>query len=366
MTGYNMRLLRAILHTALAYLACAAALSPPVRVTVETSWPASPPLLEILCVSNPHLFDVRLTSFRESISIENEHAFFPLLDALTDPDTPPSVHALTAEAIHGLAVETTSRLGLLSKPGSLAFADINLALHAATPKIEAFYQYYTDHYDNKEFGEDCESWVDWYGQVVCDLETLEKLVDVDTIDEATSHAYVTCPRILFQQPKCLRLFSAFPNPHILPFDHIFPPSNSLKRPSRTAIFYASIDSNNFRDLHSHLYKLATSKSPRIEYVLRYVTPEKRDSEKKATLSGYGVALDLKKTDYLALDDRHLGEKIFLELFMRTLIVRRRFSQQGDCRLVSRRAPFTGRLDFGLTSNLSYKGIRGLLETANLG
>ena len=303
-----MRLLRAILHTVPVYLAGAAALSPPVRVTVETSWPASPPLLEILYVLNLQPTHVWLTVFRESISIENEHAFFPLLDALTDPDTPPSVHTLAAEAIHRLAAETTLRLDLLPKAASPAFADINLALHAATPKIEAFYQYYTDHHGSKELGADCESWVDWYGQVVCDLETLEKLADVDTIDEATSHAYVTSTCTPFRQSNDSHLFSAFPRPHILPFDHIHPPSKALKRPPRTAIFYASVDSKNFRTLHSHLYKLATLTSPRIEYVLRYVAPADRDSEKKATLSGYGVALDLKKTDYLALDDRHLGEK----------------------------------------------------------
>jgi UDP-glucose:glycoprotein glucosyltransferase len=40
-----------------------------------------------------------------------------------------------------------------------------------------------------------------------------------------------------------------------------------------------------------------------------VTPTKRDHEKKATLSGYGVALDLKKTDYLALDDRNPGKEM---------------------------------------------------------
>ena len=95
-------------------------------------------------------------------------------------------------------METTSKLGLLPKAASPAFADINLALHAATPKIEAFYQYYTDHHGNKELGADCESWVDWYGQVVCDLETLEKLADVDTIDEATSHAYVPSTCIAFR------------------------------------------------------------------------------------------------------------------------------------------------------------------------
>lgn len=128
---------------------------------------------------------------RESISIENERAYFPLLDTLTDPDTPPSVHTLTPEAIHGLAVETASRLGLLPKAGSLAFADINLALHVATPKIEAFYQYYADRYGDSALGEGCESWVDWYGQVVCDPETLEKVADVDTIDQATSHTCVS-------------------------------------------------------------------------------------------------------------------------------------------------------------------------------
>ena len=49
-------------------------------------------------------------------------------------------------------------------------------------------------------------------------------------------------------------------------------------------------------------------------MLRYVAPTKRDFEKKATLSGYGVALDLKKTDYLALDDRNLGKEMPMGCF----------------------------------------------------
>jgi len=268
--------------------------------------------------------------------------------------------------MHGLAVETTSRLGLLQKTGSLAFADINLALHAATPKIEAFYQYYTDHHGDKEQGEGCESWVDWYGQVICDLETLEKLADVDTIDEASSHPYVTRPRTAFQQSKHFCFFSAFPKPHILPFDHVYPSGKALKRPPRTAIFYTSVDSKNFRSLHSHLYKLATLKSPRIEYVLRYVTPKERDSEKNATLSGYGVALDLKKTDYLALDDRHLGKKASVEMPLWMLTTYRYLFSQGGRRLLRRRTPFTGRLYFRLASSPSGKGTRGLLETIDLG
>jgi UDP-glucose:glycoprotein glucosyltransferase len=66
-----------------------------------------------------------------------------------------------------------------------------LALHAATPKIEAYYQYYHDHHDAKHedmFSNNpkCGSWVDWYGQVVCDIETLASLVDVDTVESGES------------------------------------------------------------------------------------------------------------------------------------------------------------------------------------
>lgn len=52
-----MRLLRVLLHAAPVYVAAATVLSPPVKVTVETSWPASPPLLEILCVVRPQPVD---------------------------------------------------------------------------------------------------------------------------------------------------------------------------------------------------------------------------------------------------------------------------------------------------------------------
>ena len=60
-----------------------------------------------------------------------------------------------------------------------------------------------------------------------------------------------------------------------------------------------------------------------------MTPKERDSEKKATLSGYGVALDLKKTDYLALDDRHLGTEVSVEMISWITTIRRYPFQQGN-------------------------------------
>ena len=41
--------------------------------------------------------------------------------------------------------------------------------------------------------------------------------------------------------------------------------------------------------------------------MRFSPPANRSHE-KTYLSGYGVALDLKKTDYLAVDDRQTGKK----------------------------------------------------------
>jgi UDP-glucose:glycoprotein glucosyltransferase len=51
-----------------------------------------------------------------------------------------------------------------------------------------------------------------------------------------------------------------------------------------------------------MYSLAQETPPRLQYVYRHIPPENRQ-ELPNYLSGYGVTLDLKKMDYLALDDR---------------------------------------------------------------
>lgn len=79
----------------------------------------------------------------------------------------------------------------------------------------------------------------------------------------------------------------------------------MERPPRTAILYASLDSQNFRELHSYLYKIVNTLDPHVEYIFRYVSPPQTDGP-RSFLSGYGVSLDLKKTDYLAIDDRNIN------------------------------------------------------------
>ncbi|GLB42376.1 putative UDP-glucose:Glycoprotein Glucosyltransferase [Lyophyllum shimeji] len=246
--------------------------SPPVKVSLRSSWPAPPPVIEVL----------------ETVALENPDAFFPLLDKLTDPDVLSSPHKMSPEAAHQAVLQVAASNGYLGEPGAFAAVEMNLALHAATPKIEAFYSYYADHHKDSK-GSECGSWVDWYGEVVCAIEELVKLAGIETID-ASAAASTSSP---------------FPRPRLLTFDHVFPPpGRTLHHPPRTAIFYASPSSPNFRTLHSYLLSLADRPHAHVEYVLRYVPPKELDGRVRNYLSGYGVSLNLKKTDYLAIDDRH--------------------------------------------------------------
>ncbi|KAG5641244.1 hypothetical protein DXG03_005668 [Asterophora parasitica] len=246
--------------------------SPPIKVSLRSSWPAPPPFLEIL----------------ETITLESPDAFFPLLDKLTDPEVLNAPHALSPEAAHQAVMEIAASNGHLTEPGAIAAVELNLALHAATPKIEAFYSHYLDHQNDRK-GNECGSWVEWYGKVVCDIEELVKLAGIETIDPSVKTS----------------TSDPFPRPQLLTFDHIYPsPARALTRPPRTAIFYASPSSSNFRELHNHLLSLADATNPLVEYVFRHIPPKARENQLRNYLSGYGVALNLKKTDYLAIDDRN--------------------------------------------------------------
>ncbi|THH06125.1 hypothetical protein EW145_g4303 [Phellinidium pouzarii] len=271
------------------------AASPAVRVDLRTSWSEVPLLLEVI----------------ESISAEEPGTFFPLLDALATSDALPPLDTLSPEAIHQATLQTAVALGFLQEPGALASVELQIALHAAAPKVQAFYQFYRyadqrggpsfSSEAGREAGEEkgkkgessldpnCVSWVDWYGERVCDVETLARLAGHDTIDADGEHIFN----------------STFVRPKLLSFDHIHPdPERTLTPPLRTAIFYASPSSPNFRVLHAYLYKLANAPEPHVEYVFRHVPLDGQATRRKNYLSGYGVALDLKKTDYLAVDDRH--------------------------------------------------------------
>ncbi|KAJ3520733.1 hypothetical protein NM688_g9120 [Phlebia brevispora] len=271
-----------------------AAASPPVQVELRSSWSAPSFLLQIV----------------EAFHTEEPDSFFPFLHALTNPEWFHPDELAKDEDVYKFVVNTALAEGYLSDPGELASLDMSLGLHSSLPKLEAAYRYYADvHHSRVEC--DGGSWVDWYGQAVCDAATLARLAENELIDAEARRS----PRLTGKVHLCTCLCGSIcdnvsrplPHPKLLPFDHILPePEAVLERPARTAILYASLSSSNFRELHEYLYK--ASSDSHIEYVLRHMPPAGfPDIEAEDVyLSGYGVALDLKKMDYLALDDRRQG------------------------------------------------------------
>ena len=117
--------------------------------------------------------------FRETVALEKPDAFFTFLDLLTDTEALVSPASMTPKAIHQVALQIALDNEILGETDSLSAVEMYLALHAATPKLEAFYNHYEDHHNNSQ-GTQCGSWVDWYGEVVCDANRLAELAGVET------------------------------------------------------------------------------------------------------------------------------------------------------------------------------------------
>ncbi|XP_063130974.1 UDP-glucose:glycoprotein glucosyltransferase 2 isoform X3 [Rattus norvegicus] len=103
--------------------------------------------------------------------------------------------------------------------------------------------------------------------------------------------------------KLLSKAASRPRPYLFERDHKFPTS-SENLP--VVILYAEIGTRAFAEFHRVLSK--KSKNGKILYVLRHYI--KKPSSRKMYLSGYGVELAIKDTEYKALDDIQIKDIYF--------------------------------------------------------
>jgi UDP-glucose:glycoprotein glucosyltransferase len=131
--------------------------------------------------------------------MEDPDAFFPLLDALTDPGAFPGKEE-SHKAQQQRALHTALSMGYLSKPGALEIVRAHLGLHSATPKIVAFYQHYLEKTGVQHASNEAErrgSWVDWYGGVICEVDELIRVTGSEPLDLAeSSFSLSVCPHTL--------------------------------------------------------------------------------------------------------------------------------------------------------------------------
>ncbi|KAJ5130574.1 uncharacterized protein N7515_006613 [Penicillium bovifimosum] len=240
-------------HAALgvSLLGCIAKAAPAVNVALQASFDSAPYLVELL----------------ESAAEENSTAYFPLLDRIADG----TFEDLTTEKeLYNRFLTVIQDDGHLQTPESLSSFKLSLSLRSSAPRIEAHFQFYnTSVQQSLMVAQDavCPVWIHSEGKQYCS-STMER-AQQDVMGEL--------------------------DPRALPFDRVL---GDISLPP--AVLYADVSSPMFRDFHDTLSDMA--KQGQISYRVRYRPPQ-HWSSRPLFVSGYGVELALKRTDYIVIDDR---------------------------------------------------------------
>ena len=232
-----------------------------VSISLEASFGRPPYLLELLWVRQPYKRN-GLTNGRETAAQENESCYFPLLNRIAEG----TFADLTEEKTYERFLETLRNDGHLDRDGISLF-QYALSIHSAAPRIEAHYQFYNSTVEKSlGKGQDavCQIWVHFNEKQYCS-PTLERAQqDYDGPEKE------------------------------LPFDRV-----TGKGPA--SILYADIESPLFAHFHQTLSE--TAMAGQTSYRVRY-RPMRQGGP--LLVSGYGVELALKRTDYIVIDDRQTG------------------------------------------------------------
>lgn len=200
---------------------------------------------------------------RETAAQENASSYYPLLDRIADGYFS---EAKTDKNLYELFVELLQRDGHIAAAEDLSTFKLALSTRSAAPRIEAHYQYYHTGVAPSLAGNqgECDTWVLWKSQQYCSESLQEPRGDLpDGLDRD------------------------------LPFDY-----DSGNGPS--CILYADITTPSFSQFHKTLAKKAENRE--CTYKLRHRSLNYNTAE-ALPISGYGVQLALKRTDYIVIDDR---------------------------------------------------------------
>ncbi|XP_061697975.1 UDP-glucose:glycoprotein glucosyltransferase 2 isoform X2 [Syngnathoides biaculeatus] len=145
-----------------------------------------------------------------------------------------------------------------------------LSLRFYSPAVHAFQRIA----DDEPPPEACPAFVSIHGQQSCSTKKIKKL---------------------------LKAAAGRPHPYLYKSDHIYPGANKTDVP--VVILYAEIGTKEFTTFHTALSEKANGGA--LTYVLRHflATPKKQ----KLLLSGYGVELAIKSTEYKAVDDTQVKD-----------------------------------------------------------
>ncbi|XP_034947696.1 UDP-glucose:glycoprotein glucosyltransferase [Chelonus insularis] len=219
-----------------------------VTTLINAKWKDTPIILEV----SEYLYDENPTYFWKFIDLickDNDNVYNPV----------------TEKEQYDQALELASHF---LSPSEIAILKLSLSLRIHSARVEMFSQMA----QNKPDIPSCDNFVDIGGKFSCSIENqIEKLKE-----------------------------SAGNSAHIYSIDHKYPEKLKSKN---YAILYGQIGSPGFCTLHKRLKSL--TESTELVYVLRHYVKNRPD--KNLRLSGYGVELQMKSTEYKATDDSDIRD-----------------------------------------------------------
>jgi UDP-glucose:glycoprotein glucosyltransferase len=190
--------------------------------------------------------------------------YFPILDRIAEGYFDDST---TDEQLYNHFLRLLHSDQLITDPDSLSSINFALSIRNAAPRVEAHYHFYANKILPSLEGRDCETWLELDGRQYCNAELNGESHAVDgTISQD------------------------------LPFDRILGPDSATV----VATLYADITSQDFRKFHKTAVQSVREGKSRYRIRHRHATELKRGP---LVMSGYGVELALKRTDYIVIDDR---------------------------------------------------------------
>ncbi|RDA94558.1 hypothetical protein CP533_2708 [Ophiocordyceps camponoti-saundersi (nom. inval.)] len=219
---------------------------PSVNVGMKAAFSAGPYLLELI----------------ETAASENSTAYFPLLDRIADGYF---AGASSDAVLYNSFLELLVKDSYIASSEALSTFNLALTLRSAAPRIEAHYQYYSTAVE-PAVDPSCLNWVLLEGKQYCTPE-----LDKPIKEGLFSSSEVTS----------------------LPFDRTLGSGKDV-------VLYADPISESFGKYHEAVVK--ASRALGLRYRVRYRRSE-ASPRRNLPVSGYGVELALKRTDYIVIDDR---------------------------------------------------------------
>ncbi|KAJ8252912.1 hypothetical protein GJAV_G00206940 [Gymnothorax javanicus] len=227
----------------------AQAASKGVTASLNAKWSNTPLLLE--------------TS--EFIAEDGEEKFWPFVETVKELTVYKNGESI--RSYYNLIIKKASQFLSDLQASLLKFS---LSLRAFSPTVHAFQQIAND----EPPPEGCSAFVSIHGQRTCSTKEAKKF---------------------------LKTAAGRPKPYLYKMDHRYPVDNTTDLP--IAILYAEIGTKKFNTFHTLLSEKARER--KLVYVLRHFVQEEKVG--KMRLSGYGVELAIKSTEYKAVDDTQVKD-----------------------------------------------------------